>query len=133
MDFSAFDRTKLDEYSRQAKENWGKTEAYREFAEKDGARTDTERNAAASGLMAIFKEFGAMRALKPEDGKVQAQVSKLRAYITDNYYNCTVPILSGLGAMYSAGGERTENIDRAGGEGSALFAARAIEIYCAKN
>ena len=28
MDFSAFDTKKLDEYNKQAKEQWGKTEAY---------------------------------------------------------------------------------------------------------
>ena len=32
--------------------------------------------------------------------------------------------------MYSGGGSITENIDAAGGEGTAEFAAKAIEIYC---
>ena len=32
--------------------------------------------------------------------------------------------------MYAAGGEFTENIDKAGGEGTAVFAQRAIAIYC---
>jgi len=34
MDFSAFDKSKLDEYARQAKEQWGNTSEYKEFAEK---------------------------------------------------------------------------------------------------
>ena len=41
-------------------------------------------------------------------------------------------ILAGLGQMYAAGGEMTENIDRAGGNGTAEFASRAIRIYCAE-
>lgn len=36
----------------------------------------------------------------------------------------------GLGAMYASGGEFTENIDKAAGIGTAVFAAKAIEIYC---
>ena len=32
--------------------------------------------------------------------------------------------------MYAAGGAFTENIDKAGGEGTAVFAQRAIAIYC---
>ena len=32
--------------------------------------------------------------------------------------------------MYAAGGAFTENIDKAGGEGTAAFAQRAIAIYC---
>ena len=63
--------------------------------------------------------------------KVQAQVKKLQTYITEHYYKCTNEILSGLGVMYTAGGEFTENIDKAGGRGTAVFAAKAIEIYCA--
>ena len=45
-------------------------------------------------------------------------------------YTCTKEILSGLGKMYAAGGEFTQNIDSYGGEGTAEFASRAIEIFC---
>ena len=41
----------------------------------------------------------------------------------------TNEILSSLGKMY-AGGEFTENIDKMGGEGTAEFTHRAIQIYC---
>lgn len=41
-------------------------------------------------------------------------------------------ILACLGKMYSGGGSMTENIDAAGGVGTAEFAAKAIEIYCTK-
>ena len=58
------------------------------------------------------------------------QVKKLQDYISTHYYHCTDEILSGLGKMYSAGGEFTENIDKAGGAGTADFTDKAIEIYC---
>lgn len=34
MDFSAFDKSKLDEYAAQAKAAWGNSQAYKEYAEK---------------------------------------------------------------------------------------------------
>ena len=34
---------------------------------------------------------------------------------------------------YAAGGDFTKNIDDCGGEGTAAFASRAIEIYCGKD
>lgn len=83
-------------------------------------------------LMGLFTEFGSMMDCKPEDENVQAQVRKLQQFITDNYYTCTDEILAGLGQMYVAGGEMTDNIDSAGGKGTAEFAARAIAFYCKK-
>ena len=84
----------------------------------------------ADQFMGIFAEFGLMLGLDPADEKVQLQVKKLQDYISAHYYHCTDEILSGLGKMYSAGGEFTENIDKVGGAGTAVFTGKAIEIYC---
>ena len=73
-----------------------------------------------------------MMSLEPSDEKVQLQVKKLQDYITEHFYHCTKEILNSLGKMYAGGGEFTENIDNAGGEGCAEFTAKAIEIYCGK-
>ena len=132
MDFSAFDAKKLDEYAAQAKASWGKTEAYKEFEEKEKNRTTEQSNQIAEGMMALFTEFGLLlKEGKETDSKeVQAQVQKLQDYITEHFYTCTKQILSGLGKMYNGGGSMTENIDRYGGEGTADFAAEAIKIFC---
>ena len=34
VDFSAFDTSKIDEYTKRAKEKWGNTQAYEEFSQK---------------------------------------------------------------------------------------------------
>ena len=39
MDFKAFDRTKLEEYARKAKAEWGQTPEYREYERKAAGRT----------------------------------------------------------------------------------------------
>ena len=132
MDFSAFDTKKLDEYAARAKEAWGDTPAYKEFEQKAKGRTDTENAELNRQMMAIFADFGAIRDTDPAGEAAQALVRRLQDFITAHYYNCTKPILSGLGQMYAAGGEMTENIDRAGGIGTAEFSAKAIAVYCAK-
>lgn len=130
MDFSAFDTSKIDEYAKQAKEMYGQSEAYREFEEKNKNRSKEEFTAISQSMMGLFQEFGEMQTLPPEDKRVQAQVEKLRAFITEHFYNCTPDILRSLGKMYGGGGSMSENIDRAGGAGTAAFADQAIRIYC---
>ena len=130
MDFSAYDQRKIDEYSARAKEKWGGTDAYREYEQKTAGQSKDDARSAADGLMDIVRELGEIRNSSPASAEAQALVKKLRDYITAHYYTCTNQILRGLGQMYAAGGEMTENIDKAGGEGTAVFAKNAIEIYC---
>lgn len=130
MDFSAFDKTQQEEYAARAKEAWGDTEAYREYRQKSANRTEAQEKTAAQGLMNLFREFGTLQVKGPDAPEAQAQVEKLRQYITAHYYTCTPEILAGLGQMYAAGGEFTENIDAVGGPGTAAFVDRAIQVYC---
>lgn len=78
--------------------------------------------------MSFFEAFGKIK--ESTRRPVQKLAAHLRAYITEHYYPCTPQTLKGLGAMYAAGGEFTENIDKTGGYGTAAFAAKAMEIYC---
>ena len=129
VNFTAFDRSKLDEYAKRAREEWGNTDAYKEYTEKSKNLTPEEDKRLADEFMGFFVEFGTMKNESPESEKVQAQVKKMQDYITEHLYTCTDQILASLGKMYAGGGEFTENIDKAGGKGTAEFAARAIEIY----
>ncbi len=128
MDFTPFDTAKLDEYAEKARAAWGDTDAYREYAQKK--HTPEKTQDLAGRMMQIFAEFGQLKGLDPAGEVPQAQVGRLQDFISANYYRCTDEILSGLGKMYAAGGEFTENIDRAGGEGTADYVNRCIEIYC---
>ena len=130
MDFSAFDRTKLDQYAAEAKAKWGKTDAYKEYEQKTAGQTAEQMRSSGDALIDIFAQFGAIRHTAPESEQAQALVAKLQSFITEHYYTCTKQILRGLGQMYIAGDSMTENIDRAGGEGTAQFANAAIEVYC---
>ena len=158
MDFTAFDKTKLEEYAKRAREEYSGTDAYKEYEVKSAGRTPEDEQAFAVEFMAIFAKFGALledgtdsntagdnaadsssvdstpeaslsKASSPE---AQALVQELRDYITEHFYNCTPEILAGLGKIYAADGEFKENIDHAGGSGTAEFASKAIEFYCRK-
>lgn len=130
LDFSAFDTKKLDQYREEAKKHWGKTEAWKEFEQKQQGKTREDDLRSGAEIMQIFAEFGALAGSDPASEAAQALAAKLRDFITENFYNCTLQIFSGLGRMYSCGGEFSENIDRAGGPGTAVFAGEAVRIYC---
>lgn len=132
MDFSVFDTSKIDEYAERAKEHWDKTPEYKEFKEKSKNRTKEEEHMVMENFMQLFVEFGKIKKSDPAGTKAQSQVKKLQGYLNEYYYHCTDEILFGLGQMYAGGGEFTENIDNAGGKGTADFAAETIRIFCGK-
>ncbi|MBE6754237.1 MAG: MerR family transcriptional regulator, partial [Ruminococcaceae bacterium] len=49
---------------------------------------------------------------------------------TEHFYTCAPQILSGLGLMYTEDPRFRQNIDKAGGEGTAEFVSKAIAHYC---
>ena len=130
MDFTAFDTQKIQEYTRQAKQQWGATSAYKEFEQKTAHQTAQEAADMGSRLMEILAVFGGMQHKSPAAPAVQTQVKALQTFITEHYYTCTKEIFAQLGQMYGAGGAFTENINAVGGPGTAEFAAKAIEVYC---
>ena len=130
MDFSTFDTTELDQYTAEAKARWGKTKAWQEYEQKAAGQTAEQKQSTGDALMEIFARFGKIRHLSPESQEAQELVASLQDFITRHYYTCTKPILQGLGQLYIAGDSMTENIDKAGGEGTARFAHDAIEFFC---
>ena len=132
LNFTAFDSSKIDEYSKKAKEQWGQTPEYKEFAEKSKNWTKEYETGLMNDFMKLFEEFGTMKKMDPSAEEVQAQVKKVQDFITENLYTCSNDILRYLGAGYAAGGEFTENIDKMGGKGTAEFIYEAIKVYCGK-
>ena len=130
MDFTAFDTQKIKDYAAQAKQQWGATPEYKEYEEKTARKTEKEISDMDGQLMKIIAAFGTMQTMDPAAPEVQAQVKKLQDFISAHYYTCSKMILNQLGQMYAAGGAFTENINAAGGPGTAEFAQKAIEVYC---
>ena len=124
---------RLKNAENEARERWGNTGAYREHEQKTKNYTKEKWAEANDGLMTIFAEFAECKnnGFDANSPEVQSSVVKLQEYITQNYYTCTNEILAGLGEMYVADERFKKNIDKYG-EGTAEFAATAIEVYCRK-
>ena len=121
----------MNNYADEVRTRWGDTAAYCEHVEKTKTYPPKKWEDTNNGLMAIFAEFAAFSGcgLKADSAEAQTLVKKLREYITSNYYTCTIEILSGLGKMYVCDERFKKNIDKCG-DGTADFAAEAIDFYC---
>lgn len=129
MDFSAFDKSKLDEYARKAKEQWGGTAEYKEYEGKAAKRSKEEEERVMAEFMGIFEDFGKIKDSDPASAEAGGMVRRLKDYITAHFYKCTDEIILGLGKAYVSGNDFTTNIDKAGGIGTAEFVNRAIKAY----
>ena len=129
MDFTAFDTSKLEEYTRKAKEQWGDSKAFSEYEQKSASRSKDDEKMLWSNFMKLFEKCGKLKDSDPNSVEAQAMIKDIQNYITKNFYECTNEILAGLGKMYAAEGEFKTNIDKAGGKGTAEFVSRAIAEY----
>jgi len=127
MDFSAFDTRKIDDYTAQAKAAWGQTDTWKEYESR--GKSAQENKQSGEQLMELIASFGKRRDIDPACEEAQQMVKQLQDFITANFYTCTVPVLRGLADFYDGGGDFTRNIDKAGGEGTASFIAKAMRIY----
>ena len=132
MDFEGFVPKKIDEYSQQAKVLYGKTDAYKEFEQKQKSRTKEQEKDLGAQVMDMFAKLGKMRPCAPDSEAAQNWASELQAFFTEHFYTCTPQILGSLAESYAGGGSMTENIDKVGGEGTGAFAKQVIDIYLAR-
>lgn len=132
MSFEAFDTKKIDEYAAKAKASWGQTDAYKEYEQKSEGRTKEVQQKLNIEMMDIFAQFGKIKDQKQDSEEAIGLAKKLQDHITENYYTCTNEILQSLGEMYAGGGDFTDNIDKVGGTGTAVFANEAIKALCKK-
>lgn len=132
MNFNVFDKTEMEQYAAEIKEKWGSTTAYKEYERKTKEKSDEEVKKNTEQLMTLFSDIGTLKQLLPDDKTVQAKIKTLQEFITENYYTCTNEILKGLGQMYVCDERMKQNIDKAGGEGTAEFVKQAITVYCSK-
>ncbi|TCD45963.1 MerR family transcriptional regulator [Streptococcus sp. X16XC17] len=124
MNFTAYDKSQLDDLQAEAKERWGDTTAYINYEQKASYSVIQQE------MQAIFSGFGEMKNREISDSRVQKQVKSLQDYITEHFYLCTDEILAGLGSLYVEDESFKQNIDQAGGLGTASFVSSAIAHCC---
>lgn len=130
MNFSTFNQEEINRYKEEVRERWGSTKIYKEYEEKTTDKTDKELGTMADKLLSLFAEIGSLRKLPADAKEVQAKIMELQKFITDHYYTCTNEILQNLSRMYVSDERMEQNIDKAGGEGTARFVKQAVAVYC---
>lgn len=130
MNFDIFNSDEIDSYKEEVKARWGGTKAYEEYEARAAGKSPAELENTARKLMEIFTEIGAVKHISPDSEEVREKIVKLQKFITENYYTCSDEILCGLGQMYVCDERMKRNIDKAGGDGTAEFASKAISAYC---
>ena len=130
---SAFDNSEFEKHKLEAQEKWGKTDAYKQHAERTRHYSKQKWNDLAEGMDQIMAAFASCmkKAERPDSTEAQNLVKTLQSHISENYYLCTKEILSGLGQMYVADERFRNNIDKHA-NGTAAFISEAIEVYCRK-
>lgn len=126
MNFDVFDKSEIEKYEEEVKAKWSNTKAYQEYRQKDITRDKEGYGKLADEMMTMFSELGKLKHLSPDAHEVQEKISALQQFITDHYYVCTDEILRGLGEMYVCDERFKNNIDKAGGTGTADFVRQAI-------
>ena len=134
VNFKAFDTKKMDEYAAQAKASWGTTPEWEEYEARRKGRSEQDEAGAGMQLMKLFVPFGIMASQNadPASDEARSQAAAIQGFISEHFYTCSNEVFARLGAAYGAGGEFTDNINAIAGSGAAEFAAKAIELYCAK-
>lgn len=132
MDFQIFDKSEQEKLQAEAREKWGGTAAWQGWEQQGAKRTHQQQAQDGNRLMAKLAAIGSLREKGADAPEVQAAVGELRQLITDCFYPCNRETLRGLGQMYTADERFRQNIDSAGGEGTAQFVSEAIRVYCDK-
>jgi len=133
--FEPFDMSEIEEhrkkYEQETRERYGDSDAYKESQRRTSAYTKEDWQRVQSEMDQIFRQIGeaAEQGNGPGDAEVQQYVGQLRAFITANYYNCTLDIFRGLGDLYVGDERFTANLDRYG-DGLASFLRDAMHMYC---
>lgn len=128
MTFHVFNNNELERYKEEAKERWQHTKEYQDHAQHHN--DDRANQTAAVQLIGIFSKLGSLRGQSPASPLVQEQLQALKQCISSHFYVCDNAMLANLGQMYVSDERFTQNIDNAGGEGTANFVKQAIDHYC---
>lgn len=117
------------DYSKEVKEKWEDTTAYKENTLKKVNQTSGEELESVREAEEIFKAFADIRNTSYSSQEAQLLVKRWQDHITKFYYTCTKEILAGLALMYVADERFKNNLD-SHGEGTAKFMSDAITFYC---
>ncbi len=111
--FEIFGTDKLGEYTAEAEQRWGGTDAWRESARKTAAYTKDDWIAIKAGADRSIAGFtAAMRAGEPPAGTVAMDLAEAhRQHICRWFYDCGYPQHRGLAELYTSDPRYTATYD----------------------
>lgn len=121
-----------DAYAEEARTRYGNSPQWQQYEKR--APRGKAAYAAKAEAQEIFCAFAALaeESVSPTSEAAQALVLKWQAHITENYYDCTDAILSGLAELYLADERFFKNLEQHG-KGTAQMMHDAIKAHCAKH
>ncbi len=129
--FDGFDPTK---YEAEAKQRWGKTDAYKESMKRTQRYTADDWERLKAEQVAIYTELRAAQQAgkQPSDEAVMEIAERHRSLIDRWFYPCSASMHTGLADLYENDARFAENIDKFG-EGLTPFLAQAIRENARSN
>lgn len=130
--FKAFDKTEIEaykeKYADEVRSKYPK-ETVNECSEKTKNYTSDDWSNIQEEGDKLFHRLAQLMEASPDDAEVQKLIEAYRTYISENFYDCTLEIFSGLADLYVQDERFTKNIDQHG-EGLSEFLRDAIQYYC---
>lgn len=130
--FESFDMTEIEKYKKdyaeEVREKYDK-KVVEECDRKTSSYTKNDWKRIQGRGNEIFQKIAELMDREPTDAVVQKLIGEYRQYITDNFYECTLEIFSGLADLYINDVRFTKNIDKHG-DGLSQYLHDAIKVYC---
>ena len=128
--FGGFDPSR---YEDEARQQWGKSEAFAESEKRTRRYTPDDWKALAAEQAAVYNDaYSALQAgQRPSDEAVMAIAERHRLSIDRWFYPCSHSMHSGLASMYESDDRFRQSIDKHG-QGLTSFLAEAIRANTAR-
>jgi DNA-binding transcriptional MerR regulator len=129
-----FDGFDPSEYEDEARERWGKTDAYKESMKRTKRYTADDWKRIKLEQQAIYQDAAAMMKAggKPSDPKAMDIAERHRLSIDRWFYPCTHAMQLGLASLYESDSRFAENINKHG-DGLTDFLVAAIRANAKRN
>jgi DNA-binding transcriptional MerR regulator len=127
VDFSLSD-DEINSYTKEAKERWGNTEAYKQSQARMKNMSKEEFKKLGDEGINITKEIAAAREYGFDSNEVQTLIEKHFNHI-NRFYDCSFGIYKALGQMYVDDSRFTAYYEKHA-DGLAQFMHQAIDYFC---
>jgi DNA-binding transcriptional MerR regulator len=126
--FEGFDDAKIKEYTEEARQRWGGTDAFEESIRRTNRYGKSDWAAIGSESGEINNAMVALMGRDPADPEVQQTIGRWFKLIDERFYTVTPEIFRGLGDAYVQDARFTASYDKYK-PGLAAFMREAMHVY----